>query len=396
MGKEMMEPQKIKICGRAINLIAILLCISCDMKRPNKIKTEVQQSGMVTNLKEEDFNTTIDGKSVKLYWIQRKDLKMAMTNYGGRIISLFVPDKRGNHIDVNIGRGSIKEYIESPEAYFGATIGRVANRIAKGKFIINGDEYYLPKNDNKNTLHGGYKGFQDVVWNAEQTNQHTLILTYTSPDMEEGFPGSLQVKATYSLTEDNSLRIEYEAITNEPTVVNLTNHAYFNLNGEGSGTILDHKLQINADRFTPVDAGLIPTGELRDVTSTPFNFTSPRSIGECIEVDNQQLEYGKGYDHNFVLNGGGSGFILAAKVVGDKSGIVMEVLTEEPGIQFYSGNFMASENTLKSGSKDDFRTAFCLETQHFPDSPNHPEFPSIQLNPDDTYHTVTEYRFSVE
>lgn len=235
-----------------------------------------------------------------------------------------------------------------------------------------------------------------MVWNAEQTNQHTLILTYTSPDMEEGFPGSLQVKATYSLTEDNSLRIEYEAITNEPTVVNLTNHAYFNLNGEGSGTILDHKLQINADRFTPVDAGLIPTGELRDVTSTPFNFTSPRSIGECIEVDNQQLEYGKGYDHNFVLNGGGSGFILAAKVVGDKSGIVMEVLTEEPGIQFYSGNFMASENTLKSGSKDDFRTAFCLETQHFPDSPNHPEFPSIQLNPDDTYHTVTEYRFSVE
>ncbi|MEW2921646.1 aldose epimerase family protein [Muricauda sp. ANG21] len=351
---------------------------------------------MANTIKEEGFNTTIDGKSVKLFWLQRKDLKMAMTNYGGRIISLFVTDKNGNRIDVNIGRSNIKEYIESPEAYFGATIGRVGNRIASGRFTIDGNGYDLPTNDNRNTLHGGYKGFQDVVWDAEQSNEHTLILTYTSPDMEEGFPGNLQAKVTYSLTENNAVRIEYEATTDKPTVINLTNHAYFNLNGEGSGTILNHKLQINADRFTPVDSGLIPTGELREVASTPFDFRKQHTIGERIEVANEQLEFGNGYDHNYVLNGDENGLHHAAKVIGDKSGVVMEVFTEEPGIQFYSGNFMDSKNTLKSGAKDDFRTAFCLETQHFPDSPNQPEFPSMQLNPGDIYHTVTEYRFSVK
>ncbi|MFD2101232.1 aldose epimerase family protein [Flagellimonas iocasae] len=366
------------------------------MKQVCKSKTETQQAPLASNIKDGDFNATIDGKSVKLYWLRREDLKMAMTNYGGRIISLFVQDKNGNAIDVNIGRGSIKEYIESPEAYFGATIGRVGNRIANGRFAINGNEYNLPNNDNRNTLHGGYKGFQDVVWDAEQINGHTLILTYTSPDMEEGFPGNLQAKVTYSLTEDNAVTIEYEATTDKPTVVNLTNHAYFNLNGEGSGTILNHKLQINADRFTPVDSALIPTGELREVASTPFDFRKPHTIGERIKAVNEQLEFGKGYDHNYVLNSDEIGLLRAAKVVGDKSGVVMEVFTEEPGIQFYSGNFMTSKNTLKSGAKDDFRTAFCLETQHFPDTPNQPEFPSIQLNPGATYHTVTEYRFSVE
>ncbi|WP_051947328.1 aldose epimerase family protein [Muricauda sp. MAR_2010_75] len=385
---------KIKILRRAIALFIVLLCISCKTKQENK--SDTLAAAIFSTIKDEDFDTTIDGKSVKLYWLQRKDLKMAMTNYGGRIISLFVQDKNGNAIDVNIGRGSIKEYMESPEAYFGATIGRVGNRIANGRFAINGNEYTLPTNDNKNTLHGGYKGFQDVVWDAEQPNGYTLILTYPSPDMEEGFPGNLQAKVIYSLTEKNAVKIEYEATTDKPTVVNLTNHAYFNLNGEGSGSILDHKLQINADRFTPVDAGLIPTGELSDVASTPFDFRKPHTIGERIKAINEQLEFGKGYDHNYVLNSDENGLHQAAKVVGDKSGVVMEVFTEEPGIQFYSGNFMASKNTLKSGAKDDFRTAFCLETQHFPDTPNQPGFPSIQLNPGEIYHTVTEYKFSVE
>ncbi|MER3373306.1 MAG: aldose epimerase family protein [Allomuricauda sp.] len=387
---------KNRVLGRAIALFIVLLCISCKTKQEKKIKSDALPTAIVSILKDKDFNTTIGGKSVKLYWLQRKDLKMAMTNYGGRIISLFVQDKNGNAIDVNIGRSSIKEYMESPEAYFGATIGRVGNRIANGRFSISGNKYTLPTNDNKNTLHGGYKGFQDVVWDAEQPNGHTLILTYTSPDMEEGFPGNLQTRVTYSLTEDNAVTIEYEATTDKPTVVNLTNHAYFNLNGEGSGSILNHKLQIDADRFTPVDAGLIPTGELREVASTPFDFRKPHTIGKRIEAVNEQLEFGKGYDHNYVLNRDENGLHKAAKVVGDKSGVVMEVFTEEPGIQFYSGNFLASKNTLKSGAKDDFRTAFCLETQHFPDTPNHPEFPSIQLNLGETYHTVTEYRFSVE
>jgi aldose 1-epimerase len=391
----MIKRAESKFTWPLIALFVVILCISCKTKQENNNKSDAQLTAMANTIKEEVFNTTIDGKSVKLFWLQRKNLKMAMTNYGGRIISLFVMDKNGNRIDVNIGRGNIKEYIESPEAYFGATIGRVGNRIANGRFSINGDEYALPTNDNKNTLHGGYKGFQDVVWDAEQPDGHTLILAYTSPDMEEGFPGNLQAKVTYSITENNAVRIEYEATTDKPTVVNLTNHAYFNLNGEGSGTILDHKLQINADRFTPVDSGLIPTGELREVASTPFDFRKQHTIGERIEVANEQLEFGNGYDHNYVLNGDENGLHHAAKVIGDKSGVVMEVFTEEPGIQFYSGNFMDSKNTLKSGAKDDFRTAFCLETQHFPDSPNQPEFPSIQLNPGDIYHTVTEYRFSV-
>ena len=245
-------------------------------------------------------------------------------------------------------------------------------------------------------MHGGIKGFESVVWNVDESSDSHIVFSRTSPDMEEGFPGNLQAKVIYSLTEKNAVKIEYEATTDKPTVVNLTNHAYFNLNGEGSGSILDHKLQINADRFTPVDAGLVPTGELSDVASTPFDFRKPHTIGERIKAINEQLEFGKGYDHNYVLNSDENGLHQAAKVVGDKSGVVMEVFTEEPGIQFYSGNFMASKNTLKSGAKDDFRTAFCLETQHFPDTPNQPGFPSIQLNPGEIYHTVTEYKFSVE
>jgi aldose 1-epimerase len=383
----------------SFGFLAVLILGSCKEKQKNIENTNAtnvtKSKEITTNLREEDFRTTIDCKDVTLFWLQNVDLKIAMTNYGGRIVSLYVPDNKGNMIDISIGRGSIQEYVESAEAYFGATIGRVGNRIAKGKFSIDGNEYSIPTNNNENALHGGYKGFQDVVWDAQQTNDHTLVLTYMSPDMEEGFPGNLSVKVTYSLTGSNSLKIEYEATTDKPTVVNLTNHTYFNLNGEGSGTILNHSLQLFADRFTPVDASLIPTGALKEVSGTHFDFKVPHVIGERIDAVDEQLQFGGGYDHNFVLNGKKeNGMNYAAKVIGDKTGIVMNVYTEEPGIQFYSGNFMASNNALKSGAKDDFRTAFCLETQHFPDAPNQPNFPAILLNPGQTYHTISEYTFS--
>ncbi|MGB6153128.1 MAG: aldose epimerase family protein [Pricia sp.] len=379
-------------------LTAVLLLASCKETNKNEMKEETtaaSEKTVETSLETSDFETEINGKSVKLYWLKNGDFQMAITNYGGRIVGLWTPDKNGKMTDVVIGRGSTQAYVDGPESYFGATIGRVGNRIAEGKFTVDGKAYSVKPNNNGNALHGGKNGFQDKVWDANQTNDYTLELLYTSPDGEEGFPGELNTKVTYSLIDDHTLKIDYEATTDKTTVVNLTNHAYFNLNGEGSGNILDHKIQIFADSFTPVDKGLIPIGELRKVEGTPFDFRSPQTIGERIEADNEQLKFGGGYDHNFVLGSQKeNGMNYAAKVIGDKSGIVMQVYTEEPGVQFYTGNFMASENTLKSGAKDDLRTAFCLETQHFPDAPNQPNFPSIELEPGDTYATVTQYVFS--
>ena len=244
-------------------------------------------------------------------------------------------------------------------------------------------------------MHGGKKGFQAIVWNAVQRNDSTLELTYLSKDGEEGFPGNLKVKVTYTLTKKNELEINYEATTDKKTVINLTNHAFYNLNGEGSGTILNHILQIDADNYTPVDSTLIPTGKIETVKGTPFDFTKPIEIGKGINDNNEQLKNGKGYDHNFILNNNSSTLHHVATVKGDKSGIVMNVFTQEPGLQFYSGNFMKSQNIFKSGAKDDPRTAFCLETQHFPDSPNQPSFPSTVLNPGQVYNTTSLYKFSV-
>ncbi|WP_298238539.1 aldose epimerase family protein [uncultured Algibacter sp.] len=380
--------------------IASLSIVSCKQKQKeeNAVKnTDAVESNIAGSkvLNSKDFDTVINNKTIKLYWLKNKDLELAITNYGGRFVGLWTPDKDGKMTDVVVGMGNIKDFVTSSEPYFGATIGRVGNRIAKGKFSIDGVEYSVPTNNGENALHGGYKGYQDVVWDAEQTNPYTLVLTYNSPDMEEGFPGNLNVKVTYTLTDANTVNMEYEATTDKPTVVNLTNHAFFNLNGEGSGTILNHKVQFNADAFTPVDEGLIPTGELRPVAGTPFDFTTPHTIGERIGVENEQLTFGAGYDHNYVLREqGGENMIHAATAIGDLSGIILEVYTQEPGLQFYCGNFMKSNNTFKGGSKDDYRTAFCLETQHYPDAPNQPEFPSIRLNPGETYHTVSEYRFS--
>jgi aldose 1-epimerase len=276
-------------------------------------------------------------------------------------------------------------------------VGRYGNRIAKGKFRLGGKEYSLATNNAPNHLHGGKKGFGAVVWDAKKLNDQSLELDYLSKDGEEGYPGNLHAKVVYTLTDSNELRIDYEATTDKATVLNLTNHSYFNLNGQGSGTINNHLLQVNADNCTPVDSTLIPTGKIEPVAGTALDFRQAATIGSRIGADNLQLKYGKGYDHNFVLNPNkGAGLNAAATVVGDQSGIQMDVSTMEPGIQFYGGNFMAGGNTIKGGKKDDYRTAFCLETQHYPDSPNEPSFPSTVLEPGKVYKTQTVYTFSVK
>jgi aldose 1-epimerase len=344
------------------------------------------------------FEKTIDGKPVDLYILKNKNnVEAAITNYGGRLVSLLVPDMNGKMTDVVVGFNSIEGFENPNDAYYGATVGRFGNRIAKGKFTLDGKQYTLFTNNGANSLHGGKKGYQAVVWDAKQLNDSTLELTYLSKDMEEGFPGNLNIKVTYSLTGDNGFKCEYEATTDKKTVINLTNHSYFNLNGEGSGTILNHIVQINADRYTPTDTGLIPTGKLENVAGTPFDFTKPATIGSRIENDHVQLKNGKGYDQNFVLNKNAvNDMTHAATVTGDKSGIVMDIYTQEPGMQFYTGNFMQGKNIFKGGSKDDYRTAFAMETQHFPNSPNEPTFPSTVLEPGKQYKTTTIYLFSVK
>lgn len=363
-------------------------------------KMSTDSTEVVTNFPARSgFTDSIDGKPTDLYLLKNsKGVSLAVTNYGGRFVGLLVPDKTGKLRDVVVGFKTLQEFVNSSEPYFGATIGRVGNRIAKGKFSIDGKEYTLFTNNGPNTLHGGKKGFQSVVWDAQQPNDSTLILSYLSEDGEEGFPGNLQVKVTYALNDRNEVTMDYEATTDKKTVVNLTNHAFFNLNGEGSGTINNHVLQINADSYTPVDATLIPTGKIEPVAGTPFDFVKPATIGSRLDTaGNVQLKYGKGYDHNFVLRTTGvAGLNTAASIVGDQSGIVMEIATVEPGLQFYGGNFMQSAHTFKGGSKDDFRTAFCLETQHFPDAPNQPSFPSIILEPAKTYKSSSVYKFSVQ
>jgi aldose 1-epimerase len=383
----------------AAALFSAVFFTSCEKtKKEEKAVAETTiAKEMDTHLKKEDFDTTIDGKKVSLYYIKAGQITVAFTNYGARIVGLWVPDKNGTMTDVVVGLNSAKGFQDSTEPYFGATIGRVGNRIAKGTFNLNGKEYHVPLNNDNNSLHGGVKGFQGIVWNVEQPDDKTIVFTYTSPDGEEGFPGKLDVKVTYSVDDSQNLKMDYEATTDKSTPVNLTNHAFFNLNGEGSGTVLNHKVMIHADAYTPVDAGLIPFGKLEKVTGTPFDFTTFHTIGERVESDNVQLKNGKGYDHNFALkNGDEKKMHDAATVVGDKSGIVMKVVTQEPGLQFYSGNFMQGKNTFKSGAKDDFRTAFAMETQHFPDAINQPAFAPIVLEPGEKYHTVSEYQFSVQ
>lgn len=375
-------------------LTGLTLLISCSSSTNKKEQEQGKEN--LSLMQEKAFEKNIDGKQVQLFTLQnKKGSKALITNYGGRLVSLFVPDKNNKLVDVVAGFDSVEGYQESAEPYFGATIGRYGNRIAKGKFTLNGKEYQLFTNNGPNTLHGGKKGFQDVVWEANQVNQQSLELSYLSKDMEEGFPGNLKVQVTYTLTDDNALKISYHAETDKNTVVNLTNHAFFNLNGEQSGSILNHLVQINADKYTPVDSTLIPIGVLASVKETPFDFTTAKTIGERIEAANEQLKHGKGYDHNFVLNPHDAAEAVAM-VKGDKSGIVMHVYTDQPGLQFYSGNFMAGKNTMKGNHKDDFRTAFAMETQHFPDSPNQPSFPSTVLKPGEIYQSSSTYKFTID
>jgi aldose 1-epimerase len=388
---------------RSVLPLCMALLAACNSATKTKVVTEVVTSSADSASSafippKSGFESTIDGKKTDLYILKNnKGMAAAFTNYGGRLVSLLVPDKNGKPTDVVVGFKSVADYKNSTEPYFGATIGRYGNRIAKGKFTLDGKPYTLTINNGPNTLHGGKAGFQYVVFDAVQPNDSTLELSYLSKDMEGGFPGNMKVKVTYSVTGNNELKMAYEATTDKTTIANLTNHAFFNLNGEGSGTILNHVVQINADRYTPVDSTLIPTGKLAPVAGTPFDFTKPTAIGLRITQNNEQLKNGKGYDHNFVLNENSADKLTrAATVLGDKSGIVMDVYTQEPGLQFYSGNFMQSKNMFKGGRKDDFRTAFAMETQHFPDSPNQPSFPSTTLKPGATYKTVSFYKFSVK
>ncbi|MEO6948622.1 MAG: aldose epimerase family protein [Ginsengibacter sp.] len=345
-------------------------------------------------LENSKFEKIIDGKQTGLYFLKNHSgMQVAMTNYGARIVSLLVPSPGGELIDVVLGFDSIDQYLNSTQPYFGATIGRYGNRIADGQFTLDGKVYNLLKNNGPNSLHGGKKGFQDVVWDAKLIGDSTLELSYLSEDMEEGFPGNLRVKVTFLLTEDNQLKIDYEATTDKKTVLNLTNHAFFNLDGERNWTTIhNHLLTINADRYLPVNSDMIPTGEIASVTDTPFDFRTPVSIGKYIDAVHDQIKNGNGYDHTFVLNGSKNSLKLAATVRGER-GVIMEVFTQEPGVQFYSGNFLQSKNILRGGDQDNFRIAFCLETQHFPDSPNQPDFPTTVLEPGEIYRTSSIYGF---
>jgi aldose 1-epimerase len=344
------------------------------------------------------FGKTPDGREVDLYTLSNKNgLEVGILNYGGVIQTLKAPDRNGKFKDIVLGFDNLGLYV-AKNPYFGALVGRYANRIGNAKFSLDGKEYHVPKNDGPNCLHGGIINFSKQLWvaNGGGTPQNAkLVLEYVSADGEEGFPGKLTATVTYTLNDKNELRIDYAAVSDKPTVVNLTNHSYFNLAGQGSGDILNHVLTIYASRFTPVGATLIPTGELKAVAGTPFDFTKPTRIGERIGADDQQLKYGMGYDHNWVLDHSGS-LSLAARAEDPSSGRVLEVLTDQPGVQFYTGNHLDGTDHGKGGKAYQPRGGFCLETQHFPDSPNKPSFPSTVLRPGGQYHTTTVFRFSAK
>jgi len=369
----------------ALYLVSVLL--SCTGSGDKKVADAVPADSS-------GYSATIDGKSVLLYTLKNKaGAAVGITNYGARVVTLVVPDKNNKPTDVVLGYDKISSYQKKGEPFFGAIIGRYGNRIANGKFTLDGKTFQLQKNDGKNTLHGGTDGFYAKVWDAKQTDAQHLTLTYVSKDGEAGYPGKLDVTVTYSLSDDNALKIDYSATTDQTTVVNLTNHAYFNLDGEGSKSILDHELFIDAKTITPVDSTLIPTGQLQAVAGTAFDFNQSKTIGRNIKDIDPQLAFGKGYDHNFVLNSHDAAKAVA-RVKSPVTGITMEVYTSEPGLQFYSGNFLTGKDQDGKGGKSyGYRSAFCLETQHFPDAPNHPNFASTVLKPGAVYTSTTTYKF---
>lgn len=344
------------------------------------------------------FGETAEDIRVDLHTLTNgRGMKARITNYGGILVSLEVPDRHGRMDDIVLGYDDLESY-ERDTSYLGSTIGRYANRIAKGRFTLGDVSYQLAQNNGGNHLHGGERGFHKVVWAADEIETDDgvgLRLNYVSRDGEEGYPGNLTVAVTHTLTDENELKIEYAATTDEATIINLTNHSYFNLAGQGAGTVLDHEVKINAARFTPIDSTFIPTGELREVSNTPFDFTRPTAIGARIEDEFEQLIFGGGYDHNFVLDKQEGAFVLAVEVYEPMTGRVMQISTTEPGLQFYTGNFLEHLKG-KGGRTYRKRDGLCLETQHFPDSPNKPDFPSVVLRPGARYTHTTVYKFSVK
>jgi aldose 1-epimerase len=381
--------------NRVFFICLLVLLVSCQQKTKKSSDVLSDITGLV---EKENFQGTYNEKQTDLLTIRNANgIVMQVTNYGAKIVTLFIPDRDGNMADVVFGYESIQEYLDGNRS-FGAIVGRYANRIDSGTFTLDGTQYQLPLNDGgKNTLHGGDTGFSDVVWEAEKMNTgegEAVKLTLLSPDGDQGFPGNLTTEVIYTLTDENELIVDYKAVTDKPTVVNLSQHSYFNLAGHAAGSILDHELTINADHFTPVDENLIPTGELRSVEGTPLDFREPHQIGERIEDEYEQLIIGNGYDHNFVLNKETPGELsFAASAYEDSTGRFMEVFTTHPAIQLYTGNFLNGEKG-KGDAVYNFRNGFCLETQYYPDSPNHPEFSSTVLRPGEEYKHKTIFKFS--
>jgi aldose 1-epimerase len=378
--------------------VTLLLTILAGITLASCNQTQKEENKMTSTISKEVFGELPDGKIAHLYTLTNSNgMVVKITNYGGIVTELTAADKEGKWEDVVLGFDSLSAYLKG-HPFFGALVGRYGNRIAKGKFKLEGKEYSLPINNGPNALHGGIKGFDKKLWNASEIQKDSIVgleLTYESPDMEEGFPGKLNVKVTYTLSNDNALLIDYEATTDKTTIVNLTNHSYFNLTGM-TRDIMNHEVSILADNIVPVDATLIPTGKLMPVEGTPFDLRKPKTVGDGIDkTDNEQIKYGGGYDHCWVINRVGKGLVPFATVRDPESGRFMEVATTEPGVQFYTGNFLDGKLSGKNATYGK-RYGLCLETQHYPDSPNKPQFPSTVLKPGDTYKTSTMYKFSVK
>ena len=356
------------------------------------------QKNQVTLLSAEDFNATVDDKEVSLYTLRNGDLTMQVTNFGARVVSLWTPDKDGKLEDIVLGYNNINDYVNNPgERFLGAVVGPYANRIAGGTYSIGDETYEFPKNNNGQTLHGGLKGLDMVVWDVFAADDSTLVLTYVHPDGQDGMPGNLEIFMTYALTSDNEFKVSYLAQTDKSTHVNISHHSFFNLKGEGNGTINDHVLYINASKTTPVNEVLIPSGELADVTGTPFDFRQAKAIGTDLDVEDEQLKNGGGYDHNWVLDRqAAEGLELAASVYEPVSGRYMEVWTDQPALQFYGGNFFDGTTCGKYGRALKYRESIALETQKYPDTPHHAHFPSTLLNPGEEYTHECVYRFGVK
>ena len=381
------------ILNKLFLLVALVAMVGCT----NKQKEAPAEQTTLSGLKRADFQSAVNGDSTDLYVLTNANgVEVTLTNYGGRIVSVMVPDREGNMKDVVLGFDNVDDYV-NVDNNFGATIGRYGNRIANGKITVEGVEYQLPQNNFGHTLHGGFEGFDKKVFQAEQINDQTVVFSYLSEDGEANFPGNLDVKVTMTLTDDNAIDLQYEATTDKETVVNLTNHTYFNLSGDGNNTILGDLLTIHADAFTPVDDTFMTIGEIAPVEGTPMDFRTPAAIGERIDqYDYEQLKNGDGYDHNWVLNTGGDVTQVAATVYSPVTGIQLDVYTNEPGVQVYTGNFLDGTVTGKNGAVYAKRNAICLETQKYPDSPNKPDWPSPYLKPGEKYSSRCIYKFSVQ